>query len=70
MRFLMTEDHKKNSALLKDSSAVLDAAYGQEVITLNEFRLLLGLECVDGGDITVKGRSLQDAIHNKNNNKR
>jgi hypothetical protein len=55
----------KPSIAHQQDLVVLDAAFGQEIITVNEFRQLLGLERVTGGDVTVKGRSLEQAWKEK-----
>jgi hypothetical protein len=37
---------------------LIDEAFGQGIITVNEYRLLLGLPAFVGGDVTLKKKSL------------
>ncbi|WP_305967434.1 hypothetical protein [Marinobacter salsuginis] len=44
---------------------VLDSALAQEIITINEFRSKLGLPEVAGGDVTIKGNSIESVLQKK-----
>jgi len=44
--------------VLNISPDLIDSAYGQNIITLNEFRMFLGLPSVKNGDILKNGGSL------------
>lgn len=39
-------------------SKALDSAFGQNLITINEFRSLLGLPPIENGDKTKSGKTL------------
>ncbi|MDZ8135775.1 MAG: hypothetical protein RM049_10800 [Nostoc sp. DedQUE04] len=43
--------------LLKNTN-LIDEAFGQGIITVNEYRLLLGLPIFVGGDVTLTKKSL------------
>ena len=54
-------DGKDFTILLKNnpqSSQLLDSAFGQKLITVNEFRLFLGLDEIVGGNVAKDGQSL------------
>lgn len=40
------------------SFQILDSAFGQRLITVNEFRQFLGLDALAGGDVTRDGQTL------------
>lgn len=41
-------------------SKALDSAFGQNLITINEFRFLLGLPPIENGDKTKNGKTLHE----------
>jgi len=44
---------------------VLDSALAQEIITINEFRSKLGFSEISGGDVTIKGNSIESVLKSK-----
>ena len=43
-----------------DLKVIVDSAYGQNIITVNEFRKLLGLAEIEGGDVCKNQKSLSE----------
>lgn len=57
----LKQDQKDFTIFLRNnpqSSQLLDSAFGQKLITVNEFRQFLGLDAIAGGNVTKDGTPL------------
>lgn len=57
----MSNANKEDSGIYR----VLDSALAQEIITINEFRSKLSLPEILGGDVTIKGNSIESVLQKK-----
>ncbi len=62
----MSEQHSSNQLPTPTETPnskktnLVDEAFGQGIITVNEYRQLLGLTTFSGGNVTLKKKSLEE----------
>ena len=54
---------------LNIDSKILDSAFAQNLITINEFREMIGLKPIENGDRTKNGKTLEENWSTFNHNK-
>lgn len=55
---------------LNIDSKILDSAFAQNLITVNEFRAILGLKPIENGDRNKNGKTLEENWSTTNLNKK